>query len=750
LSERKDYECHHIVDSEGHSIMDMLSGLNPAQREAVEAVEGPVLILAGPGSGKTRVIAHRIAYLIKVMGISPRRIMAVTFTNKAAREMKERVYGLLGSRVEELTLGTFHRICAHILRAEAAHIGLEPRFVIYDEEDQLNLVKRSLEELGLEPKLYPPKALKSAISAAKARLLAPEEYIPGHYFEEVAKRVYQRYEELLAQSNALDFDDLLMKAVLLFRDRPKVLAKYQSRYLHLLIDEFQDTNLAQYLLAKQMAGEHRNICVVGDPDQSIYSWRFADLRHILDFEKDYPDAKIVFLEQNYRSTKTILDVANYVIYANRQRKEKKLWTENEVGTPIAIAQTYSEQEEAQFVVGEVEKLTSDEEFKAMDCAVMYRTNAQSRALEEAFIRFGMPYKLVGGTRFYERREIKDIISYLRLIHNPDDSVSLSRIINTPGRGIGNKTVAELMAWAKQLEVSLYSALKLIAEGKEDNPFTPRRAQALVSFLTLLDELMERGNELNIVALIDLVLQRTGYKDYILQSDEERWENILELRTVADEYQDLEAKDSLASFLEGVTLVSDIDGLDEKADAVTLITLHQAKGLEFPVVFIVGLEEGLLPHFKSLPDPEQLEEERRLCYVGITRAKERAYLVHALRRSLMGVSGRSIPSRFLNDIPPHLVTSTSAGLGEQALVTAPPIPRADTRLRFGPSRAEGRPPFPRLSMIKAGERVRHATFGEGLVVGCVATKDDYEVTIAFDGGEVKRFLLSFAPLEKVVK
>jgi len=730
--------------------MDMLSGLNPAQREAVEAVEGPVLILAGPGSGKTRVIAHRIAYLIKVMGISPRRIMAVTFTNKAAREMKERVYGLLGSRVEELTLGTFHRICARILRAEAAHIGLEPRFVIYDEEDQLNLVKRSLEELGLEPKLYPPKALKSAISAAKARLLAPEEYIPGHYFEEVAKRVYQRYEELLAQSNALDFDDLLMKAVLLFRDRPKVLAKYQSRYLHLLIDEFQDTNLAQYLLAKQMAGEHRNICVVGDPDQSIYSWRFADLRHILDFEKDYPDAKIVFLEQNYRSTKTILDVANYVIYANRQRKEKKLWTENEVGTPIAIAQTYSEQEEAQFVVGEVEKLTSDEEFKAMDCAVMYRTNAQSRALEEAFIRFGMPYKLVGGTRFYERREIKDIISYLRLIHNPDDSVSLSRIINTPGRGIGNKTVAELMAWAKQLEVSLYSALKLTAEGKEDNPFTPRRAQALVSFLTLLDELMERGNELNIVALIDLVLQRTGYKDYLLQSDEERWENILELRTVADEYQDLEPKDSLASFLEGVTLVSDIDGLDEKADAVTLITLHQAKGLEFPVVFIVGLEEGLLPHFKSLPDPEQLEEERRLCYVGITRAKERAYLVHALRRSLMGVSGRSIPSRFLNDIPPHLVTSTSAGLGEQALVTAPPIPRADTRLRFGPSRAEGRPPFPRLSMIKAGERVRHATFGEGLVVGCVATKDDYEVTIAFDGGEVKRFLLSFAPLEKVVK
>jgi DNA helicase-2/ATP-dependent DNA helicase PcrA len=728
-------------------MIDILSGLNPAQREAVEAVEGPVLIVAGPGSGKTRVIAHRIAYLIKVFGISPRRIMAVTFTNKAAREMKERVYGLLGQRAEELTLGTFHRICAHILRTEAAHIGLEPRFVIYDEEDQLDLIKRSLEELGLETKYYPAKALKSAISAAKARLLGPEEYIPSHYFEEVAKRVYQRYQGLLAQSNALDFDDLLMKAVLLFRAQPEVLAKYQSRYLHLLIDEFQDTNLAQYALARQIASEHRNICVVGDPDQSIYSWRFADLRHILDFQEDYPDAKIVFLEQNYRSTKTILDVANYVIYANQRRKEKRLWTENEVGTPLTVAQTYSEQEEAQFVVSEVEKLTSNGDFKAMDCAVMYRTNAQSRALEEAFIRFGMPYKLVGGTRFYERREIKDIISYLRLILNPDDSVSLSRIINIPGRGIGNKTVAELMAWAQQLELPLYSALKLIAEGK-DNPFSPRRAQALTSFLTMLDELIERGSQLNVLDLIDLVLARTGYKDYILESNEERWENILELRTVADEYRDLEPKDSLASLLEGVTLVSDVDGLDEKADAVTLITLHQAKGLEFPVVFIVGLEEGLLPHFKSLSDPEQLEEERRLCYVGITRAKERAYLIHALRRSLMGASGRSIPSRFLKDIPPHLVTSV--GISEQTVVTAPPIPRADTKLRYGPGRAERQPPSSRLSMLKVGERVRHSIFGEGLVVSCLATKDDYEVTIAFDGGAgVKRLLLSFAPLEKML-
>ncbi len=705
--------------------MDILSGLNPAQREAVEAVQGPVLILAGPGSGKTRVIAHRIAYLIKVVGISPRRIMAVTFTNKAAREMRDRVHGLVGERVEELTLGTFHRISARILRTEAAHIGLEPRFVIYDEEDQLNLIKRSLEQLDLEPKYYPPKALKAAISAAKSRLTSPEGYVPGHYFEEVAKRVYLRYQELLAQSNALDFDDLLMKAVLLFREQPEVLAKYQSRYLHVLIDEFQDTNLAQYLLAKQVAGQHRNICVVGDPDQSIYSWRFADLRHILDFENDYPDAKIVFLEQNYRSTKTILEVANHVISTNRQRKEKTLWTENDLGTPVALAQTYSEQEEAQFVISELEKLTSNGHFKAGDCAVMYRTNAQSRALEEAFIRFGTPYKLVGGTRFYERREIKDVVSYLRLIHNPADSISLSRIINVPGRGIGSKTLAQLASRAARLELPFYSALQSIMAQEDNSPLGRRQTEALKSFLAIIDELMEKSGELNVVDLIDQVLERTGYKNYILQEDEERWENILELRTVAQEYRDLEPRDSLASFLEGVALVSDVDGLDEKADAVTLITLHQAKGLEFPVVFIVGLEEGLLPHFKSLSEPDQLEEERRLCYVGITRAKEKAYLIHALRRSIMGSSNRSIPSRFLNDIPPHLVAQM--GLMEQAGKAPPAATRAL--------------PF------RTGERVRHAKFGEGLVVGLHAIRDDYEVTIAFDGSGVKRFLLSLTPLER---
>ena len=395
--------------------MDILAGLNPAQKEAVQTIEGPVLIVAGPGSGKTRVIAHRVAYLITVCGISPRRIMAVTFTNKAAREMKERIYHLLGKTVEGLTLGTFHATCARILRMEAQHIGLSKDFLIYDEGDQNSLLKRSIEQIGLDPKQYPPKAIGTAISAAKARLLAPQEYRHqvGSYYEEVVARVYERYQELLAQNSALDFDDLIMKAVQLFRNQPEVLAKYQSRYLHVMIDEFQDTNLAQYILSRQLAGKYKNICVVGDPDQSIYSWRQANLRHILDFEKDYPDVKIVFLEQNYRSSQTILKAAEHVIASNQQRKPKKLWTENEVGVPISVVQTYNEQEEAHFVVNEVERLVAKGSRKAGDIAIMYRTNAQSRALEEEFVRYGFPYRLVGGTRFYERREVKDVVAYLR-------------------------------------------------------------------------------------------------------------------------------------------------------------------------------------------------------------------------------------------------------------------------------------------------------------------------------------------------
>ena len=725
--------------------MDILAELNPAQREAVEAIEGPVLILAGPGSGKTRVLAHRVAYLIRVCGVNPHRIMAVTFTNKAAREMEERLNRLVSGSVRDLTLGTFHAICARILRRDGRAMGLDPRFVIYDEEDQISLIKRGIQEVGLDPKQYAPRAIASAITAAKSHVLTPEDYIQRSrsYFEEVVGRVYERYQQLLTQSSALDFDDLLMKVVQLFRRSPDILSRYQARYLHILVDEFQDTNLVQYELIKQLGGKYRNICVVGDPDQSIYSWRFADLRNILSFEKDYPEAKVVLLEQNYRSTKLILETAFNIISANQERKPKGLWTNNEPGGLTTVVETYTEQEEAQFVVSEVERLVGQDKFNLGNCAVMYRTNAQSRALEEAFVRYGTPYKLVAGTRFYERREIKDIIAYLRLIQNPYDSVSLLRVINVPGRGIGQQTIARLSNWAKSMSIPEYEGLQLIAkpENSEEHqpPFSPRITKALAGFVSLIQEFIARSQELNLVDLLDLVIKRTGYEEYLLggADGEERWENILELRTVAKQYRDLKPPQGLAAFLEGVTLVSDVDGLDGSVDAVTLITLHQAKGLEFPVVFIVGMEDGILPHFKSFDDPAQMEEERRLCYVGVTRAKQRVYLVRAFRRSLMGSSTVNRPSRFLQDIPQHLISGGGLWQGEESLATT-------AMYSWGKASAPGLT----VLELKAGNHVRHAQFGDGIVVSCKPVKDDTEVVIVFKGAGIKKLLLSFAKLEKV--
>ncbi|MFC1914020.1 ATP-dependent helicase, partial [Chloroflexota bacterium] len=525
-------------------MMDILADLNPAQREAVETISGPVLILAGPGSGKTRVITHRIAYLVKVCGVSPRRIIAVTFTNKAAREMEERMRRLVSGSLEQLTIGTFHAICARILRRDGKAINVDPRFVIYDAEDQIKLIKRSIEAVGLDPKQYAPRAIQAAITAAKSRMLTPADYLQHSrsYFEEVVQRVYERYQQLLAESNALDFDDLLLKAVHLFQQNQDTLSRYQSRYLHLQVDEFQDTNLVQYELMKQIAGKYRNLCVVGDPDQSIYSWRSADLRNILDFEKDYPEAKVILLEQNYRSTKMILEIASCVISANRERKPKSLWTENEPGVPTAVVETYNEYEEAQAVVNEIDKLVRQGEASPGDCAVMYRTNAQSRAIEEAFLRYGMPYRLVAGTRFYERREVKDVIAYLRLVQNPYDSVSLLRIINVPQRSIGQRSLAELAQWSESQGVSEYRALQLLAEQKEGDtlPFNSRTTRVLTDFISMMEKFIACSPELNLVDLFDLIVKETGYQNYIsaMVDGEERWENILELRTVAQEYKDL--------------------------------------------------------------------------------------------------------------------------------------------------------------------------------------------------------------------
>jgi len=723
--------------------MDILATLNPTQREAVEAIEGPVLILAGPGSGKTRVITHRVAYLIKFCGVNPRHIMAVTFTNKAAREMKERLEQLLGQAAEALTLGTFHAICARILRREGKAIGLDSSFVIYDEDDQLRLVKQVLEELNLDPKQYAPQVLRSAIGAAKSRLIGPNDYAQrvSSYFEEVVHRVYQRYQQLLSQSRAVDFDDLLMKTVQLFQDHPQILNRYQSRYVHILVDEFQDTNIVQYMLMKQLAGKYRNLCVVGDPDQSIYSWRFADLRNILSFEKDYPEAKVVFLEQNYRSTKTILEAASDVISANVQRKPKKLWTENEDGASVTVIESYNAEEEAQSVVNEIEKLTDQEQISLKDCAVMYRVNAQSRALEETFLRYGVPYKLVGGTRFYQRREVKDIIAYLRLIHNPQDNVSLVRIINVPVRGIGQRTLSHLQDWAKAHDVSLFEALKQVSHPdsigtKQSLP--PRITQALAGFDAVMAELIAQSRELSLSSLLDEIWEHTGYRRYILDKEdgEDRWENVMELKSVASEYDELAPEEALVAFLEKISLVSDIDELDEKADAVTLITLHQAKGLEFPAVFIVGLEEGILPHRKSFDDPEEMEEERRLCYVGITRAKKRLYLLRSYRRSLFGGSTANLPSRFLQDISPHLISPR--GLWEES-----PTPVVSAYSQPSP------PPLGTLA-LKVGDHVRHSKFGPGIVMNCLPTRDDQELTVAFEEAGVKKLLASLAPLEKIEK
>jgi DNA helicase-2/ATP-dependent DNA helicase PcrA len=723
--------------------MDVLAKLNPAQREAVETIDGPLLIVAGPGSGKTRVITHRVAYLIKVCGINPHRIMAVTFTNKAAREMAERLEKLLGQTAGDLTLGTFHAICARILRQEGKAIGLDSRFVIYDEEDQLSLIKQSLHELDLDPKQYPPRAIQSAIKYAKSRLLTPSDYAQqtSNYFEGIVHRVYERYQQSLTQSHGVDFDDLLMRTVQLFHDHPKILSKYQSRYLHILVDEFQDTNITQYMLIKQLAGKHRNVCVVGDPDQSIYSWRFADLRNILSFEKDYPDAKVAYLEQNYRSTKTILDAASSIISVNSRRKPKRLWTENEPGVPISVIEAYNEDEEAQFVISEIARLVEQDLVSPSGCAVMYRVNAQSRALEEAFMRYGVPYKLVGGTRFYQRREIKDIIAYLRLTQNPSDSISLSRIINVPGRGIGQRTLAELSGWAKNQDMPLYEALKLVAD-KKGPALTPRANYALKSFFDLIDELITRSRELSLTGLMDAILEQTGYKEYIFNEEdgEERWENIQELYTVARDYNDLSPAEALAAFLEKASLYSDTDELNEKVEATTLITLHQAKGLEFPVVFIAGMEEGLLPHRRSMEDPDELEEERRLCYVGITRAKQRVYLLRAYRRNLFGGSSATIPSRFLEDIPPQLITGKGFWQEKEEEFT----PVTDLYSQAAPR------PVSNLILLEVGDHVRHKMFGDGVVINCSPDKDDQEITVAFEGAGVKRLLLSLAPLEKIKK
>jgi DNA helicase-2/ATP-dependent DNA helicase PcrA len=747
------------------SSSDILAGLNLAQREAVEAVDGPVLVLAGPGSGKTRVLTHRVAYLVEEYGVPPWQIMAVTFTNKAAREMKERLFRLLGEQSRKLTIGTFHAICARILRREAEAAGISPQYVIYDSGDQLSLARQVIRDLNLDDKLFRPQAMLHRISQAKNELIRPGEMQAATYRDEVARRVYERYQAMLTENGALDFDDLLMKTVQLFQENAGVRSRYQQRYPFVLVDEWQDTNMAQYELVKLLAGQRANLFVVGDEDQSIYGFRGADYRNVVRFRDDYPQARVILLERNYRSTQTILDLANAVIARNLHRHPKRLYTEQDGGPQITIQEAYDEQEEGDMIVSEIQRLVARGEAQLGDCAVMYRTNAQSRPIEDAFVRRGMPYKLVGATRFYERKEIKDVLAYMRLIHNPYDGVGLLRVINVPPRGIGQKTVSTLVNWAAKRGVPVYAALQVLAEAEQSgegmkHPFSTRAANALLAFTALIEELSRARQQVTLLELLDLLLERSGYAAYVQDGSEEgqaRWENILELRTVARDYAGLEPETALTTFLEEVALVSDVDNLDEQVDTPTLLTLHSAKGLEFRVVFITGMEEGLFPHTRSMDDPEQMDEERRLCYVGVTRAKERLYLLHTFRRTLYGESEVREPSRFLADVPAHLVqgqTGKPAGrqqslglgagrfLGRTAARTTPFSP-GDKPQNLAPRRSQ-----PAAQRFQTGDEVEHAVFGRGVVIESKVSGGDEQVMVAFAGAGLKRLMVSMAPLEKV--
>jgi len=654
---------------------DIVKRLNPEQARAVTTTKGPLLILAGAGSGKTRVLAHRIAYLVGVEGVKPWQILAVTFTNKAAAEMRERILALVGPEGSRVAMGTFHALCARVLRRDGAAIGIDPRFAIYDTDDQTGIVKQVLRDLELQGTgELRPAAVLSAISRWKNDMVSPaeaDEEARG-YLESRYATAFARYAARLKAANALDFDDLLLEAVRLFREAPAVLAGYQQRWRYLHIDEYQDTNRAQYLWVKLLAQEHRNLAVVGDDDQSIYSWRGADLRNILDFEADYPDATVVKLEQNYRSTQLILDAAHAVVARNEDRKDKKLWTDNPRGQLIERFEADREDEEAEWVARQIEALAAgrgaagsilsrraddgdDVEYRLQDVAVMYRTNAQSRAIEEAFLRYGLRYQLVGGTRFYQRREVKDALAYLRTLRNDHDVAAFERIVNVPPRGIGQRSLEALRDLAEARGSDYWAALAAAADGEGE--LTPRARNALVAFRALLTRLRTRVGLMDLPELLDTVLEESGYRAMLMdgsQDGEDRWGNLIELREVVDRYGDLDPADALDRLLEETALVADQDAYAGDADKVTLITLHAAKGLEFDVVFIAGLEEGVFPHARALDDPRQMEEERRLAYVGLTRARKRLYLTHAAQRATWGRSSFSVPSRFLLEIPEELM------------------------------------------------------------------------------------------------
>ncbi|MFQ5942502.1 MAG: ATP-dependent helicase [Anaerolineales bacterium] len=710
--------------------MDLLLDLNPQQREAVTASPGPVLVLAGPGSGKTRVLTYRLAYLIRELDVPPKEILALTFTNKAAREMESRALSLLGgdSSKGHPRLGTFHSTFARILRIEAEKLPVTRDFVIFDEDDQLALVRQALRELNQDPKQVQPARVLSSISRSKNELIEPQAFSSDTYFTEITRRVYERYQQLLLASNALDFDDLLLLPIQLLSEHEATLQIYRRRFPHLLVDEFQDTNTAQYALLRMLAGDAPDLFVVADPDQSIYRWRGADYRNVDRLTEDFQELSILLLEQNYRSTQTILDAAMAVIDRQPDRQRKQLFTERGSGDPILVHEAYDQDDEGQFVVEKISMLTLTDEAEPGDCAIMFRTNAQSRAIEEAFLRAGLPYRLVGAQRFYGRKEVKDVIAYLRLIHNPADQVSLQRAISTPARGIGDKTVAALRAAADQAQATPVDVLLALGRGEQIAGIPSRARAPLSQFGSLLNSWLEIKDEVLLDSLIDRVLEDVEYRAY-LGRDEDRWANVMELRGVAQEFSEL----GLVEFLQQVALVSDQDTLTESQNAPTLLTLHAAKGLEFPIVFIVGLDEGELPHYRSQDDPEAMAEERRLFYVGLTRAQDRVILLRAFRRRARGVSSMTDPSRFLNDLPTDMLEGDLIGMRTPAQAA---YARETSWQASAPTKAH----------FQAGMRVIHPQFGEGVVLETQLEYDDEEVTVNFEEFGVKHLVASMANLQ----
>ena len=745
--------------------MDLMQGLNEPQRRAVACLQGPLLIVAGAGSGKTRVLTFRIANLLE-HGVPPYRILAITFTNKAAREMRERVDALIGDAAQDVWLSTFHSFCARFLRMELEHYGRYAKnFVIYDAADSKGLIRECLKELNIDEKHTAPGAVQTHISDAKNRLLDVAAFTAQatDFFAEQVAKIYALYQSKLQQNNALDFDDLLMLTVELLTKNEELRTKYQKKFQYILVDEYQDTNGAQYSITKLLAAEHRNICVVGDADQSIYGWRGADMRNIMNFEKDYPEATVILLEQNYRSTKNILAAANAVIENNLTRKKKELWTDNPTGDRITIYEGATEKNEASYIVREVERLHTMFHVKYGDIAVLYRTNAQSRNIEEAFYATGVPYAMVGSVRFYDRREIKDIIAYLRVIYNPRDTLSLLRIINVPRRGLGPTSIARMMETAEEYRISLFEVITDAQLLSMIPKLSAKVKLALEEFAAMVFTFMGQLGTRPIHEIVEDVIETSGYAAALEEKKEDnrdRLENLREFISVAKNFDDgaAEGENGLADFLAQIALISDVDQTEQSDGTVTLMTFHAAKGLEFPAVFMAGMEEGLFPHSRTLLDDTEIEEERRTCYVGITRAERRLYLTYARQRTIYGRTEMSRPSRFLAEIPEELVEHKEADFFGGTDLRAPSNIWGERstrteRKRYMPppqhTAADGSVIRPDVSAaFKAGDAVRHSKWGDGRIVAISGSGEDAELSIAFPGEGIKKFVQKYAPILKL--